>query len=293
VVDRHSADPPRPRPRPEWTPRTTVRTRTALAATSRGKPLFPDRLQALAVDEAWRQVAESVGGHAASVIEAGDYPFADFYEEDPAAIDLVASHVFTAVRGELPRGEVLLDPLYQLKPPMRDVEELIGELINHRLTASAADRAGRLLAAPTARFDLVAWAWRIRMAPIGKRDNDLLAFSDAEISYFVSRRHGSVVVDKSSSSTGRRVVGSFSSEPDAMRFLVLLIGLDWRSTRRVLMGQDLAAGMTVEDGPTATHLSWLDGWAEFPSSIGGQGDALAFSHVVGQSFEQIAVIAAQ
>jgi hypothetical protein len=268
-----------------------VRTRTALAETSRGKSLFPDRLRALAVDASWRQVAESVGGHTVAVIEAGDYPFADFYEENPAAVDLVASHVFTAVSGELPRSSVLLEKLHELKPPVRNVEELVGELINHRLQASAADRAGRRLAAPTARFDLVAWAWRIRMAPIGKHDDDLLAFSDTEISYFVSRRHGSIVVDKSSRSTGRRVIGSFSSEPDAMRFLVLLIGLDWRSTRRVLMGQDLALGMTVEDGPTATHLSWTDGWAEFPSSIGGQGDALAFSHVVGQSFERIAELA--
>ena len=290
MVDRHSADPPRPRPRPEWTPRTTVRTRTALAATSRAKPLFPDRLRPLAEDEAWGQVAQSVAAHAFAVIDAGDYPFAEFYEEDPVAVDLVASHVFTAVRRELPPS---MSKLERIEPPVGAVEELIGELIDHRLRASPADRAGRRLAAPTARFDLVAWAWRIRMAPIAKQDGDLLAFSDDEISYFGCRRHGSVVVDKSSRSTGRRVIGSFSSEPDAMRFLILLIGLDWRSTRRVLMGRELAPGMTVEDGPTATHLSWADGWAEFPSSIGGQGDALAFSHVVGQPFERIAEIAAQ
>jgi hypothetical protein len=250
----------------------------ALASTSRIKPLFPGRLAHLASDESWNELARSVRTHTAAVLEAGDYPFAAFYQGEDGAVTDVASTVF-----DLVVDEVLADRDASALP-IDDAIEVLRELIDYRLRASPADRAGRRLATATDEFDLVAFAWRTRMSPIAKAEDDLLAFSDTEISYFVSGRNESVVVDKSSDGSQRRVLGSFSSELDALRFLVLLLGVN----RRAKTALEPAPGVTLEDGPTATHLTWSDGWADFPKGIGGRGNALDFSRVVGKPLQWIA-----
>jgi hypothetical protein len=250
----------------------------ALASTSQVKPLFPDRLAGLALDDSWVELAASVRTQVAAVLAAGDYPFAAFYQGDDVAVARVAATVFDLVFNEVLADR---DPS---AAPLENARDVLRALIEHRLRAGPADLAGRRLAAPADGFDLVEFAWRTRMVPVGKQEEDLLAFSDTEISYFVSGRNESVVVDKSSGDSSRRVLGSFSSEQDAVRFLVMLLGVN-RRTRTAL---ELEPGATLEDGPTATHLTWSTGWADFPKGIGGRGNAIDFSRVIDKPLAWIA-----
>ena len=284
MIDRIPAE--SPGPGSSWSLGSIERARSGVAATTRMWPLFPEDLAELIEDEAWAGVARLVREQTATVVVAGDYPFAAFQAEEPVAVATVAADVLDAVLGLLPPRTDALTGVGDL-----DFRRVIEKLIRHRLQVSAADRAGRRLV-PPAGFDLVAWAWRVRMAPIGKELNDLLAFSDMEIGYFVSRRQDAVVVEMTSRSRQRWLLGNFDTELDALRFLVLRIGADWRSAmgRRQLAGGEVATGMVLEDGPTATHLTWIGGWADFPKGLAGRSGALNFSRVVGRSVEQIAAL---
>jgi hypothetical protein len=304
-----------------WSPQTAESTRTALAATSRVKRLFPNRLADLSYDESWTEVARRVRTHTAATIAAGDYPFGRYYDGERVAVDRVAAKVFDLVFRELLAGrdtrvitrlwlaaspvahfadraveiseeERLADPSGDLESLLEDICEVIGALVDHRLRISPADQAGRRLAAPSSGFDLAAWARQVRMSPIGKSDEDLLAFHDMEVGLYISNRNGAVVVEKTSRSSRRWLVGSFCSDEDAVRFLVMFFGSDWRAQAnlRRISSRDAAPGTELEDGPTAVHLTWLDGWAEFPNSIGGRNHACDFSRVVGLPLERIAAL---
>jgi hypothetical protein len=281
VVDRHSADPPGPGS--PWAQGSIERLRSGVAATSRIRPLFPAGRADLIEDDAWTGVARLVREQAAAVVTAGDYPFEDFYAEDPVVVDQVAALVFATVLDRLPPTGALTDGAG------KELRLVLEELIRHRLQVLSADRAGRRLSLSVPGFDLVAWAARIRMAPIGKEDDDLLAFSDNQLGYFVSRRQDAVVVEMTSRSRQRWLLGNFDSEADALRFLVLRIGADWRQKmgRRLLGGAQLRPGMALEDGPTATHLTWPGGWADFPKGLAGRSAALRFSRIVGWPAAQI------
>jgi hypothetical protein len=284
VADRIPAEPSSPGS--PWSLGSIERAVAGLAATSRLWPLFPPNLADLVQDEAWTGVARLVRDQTAAVITAGDYPFEALYTEDPATVASVAATILDAVLELLPPRSDALTGVRDL-----DFRQVIQHLIAHRLQVSPADRAGRRLVRPDG-FDLVAWAWRIRMAPIGKEVDDLLAFSDMEIGYFVSRRQDAVVVEMTSRSRQRWLLGNFDTDLDALRFLVLRIGADWRSAmgRRQLAGGEVAVGMVLEDGPTATHLTWIGGWADFPKGLAGRSGALNFSRVVGRPIEQIAAL---
>lgn len=304
-----------------WSAPTVESTRTALAATSRVKRLFPDRLCDLSFDESWTEVARRVRTHTAAVIAAGDYPFARYYDGERVAVDRVAAKVFDLVFRELLAGrdtrvvtrlwlaaapvagfpdrpieisdeQRLADPGGDLESLLEDICEVIGGLVDHRLRISAADLAGRRLAAPSKGFDLAAWARQVRMSPIGKGDEDLLAFHDMEIGLYVSYRNEAVVVEKTSRSSRRWMVGNFSTDEDAVRFLVMFFGTDRRAQAnlRRISSREPAPGTELEEGPTALHLTWLNGWAEFPGSIGGRQHACDFSRIVGLPLERIAAL---
>ena len=284
MVDRHSADPSGPGS--PWSQGSIERLRSGLAATSRIRSLFPaDRADwaDLIQDDAWTGVARLVREQTATVLTSEEYPFEAFYAEAPTAVDEVAALVFDTVLDRLPPAAEALTA------GGRALRLVLADLIRHRLQVLPADRAGRRLALPVPGFDLVAWAGRIRMSPIGKEDDDLLAFSDMQVGYFVSRRQDAVVVEMTSRSRQRWLLGNFDSETDALRFLVLRIGADWRSAmgRRLLGGADLRPGMALEDGPTATHLTWPGGWADFPKGLAGRSAALRFSRIVGWPMAQI------
>jgi hypothetical protein len=267
------------------------------------RSLFPAVLAGLIEDQAWTGVARLVRDHTAAVLAAGEYPFEAFYAEDPSAVDQVTARVLDAVLEQLPTAR---PPVGQtagssagLGPALPadligapGLRPLVEDLIQHRLRVSAADRAGRRLARPRPDFDLVAWAWRIRMSPIGKEEDDLLAFSDQEVGYYVSRRQDAVVVEMTSRSRQRWLLGNLDSQQDALRFLILRIGADWRSAmgRRLIGGAELRPGMALEDGPTATHLTWPGGWADFPKGLAGRSAALRFSRVVGLEPAQIVAL---
>lgn len=285
MVNRHSADPSGSAL--QWSLESVKRTCFGLAATTWMRPLFPANLAELIESELWTDVARLVREQTAAVVTAGEYPFEAFYAEEPGAIGRVASSVFDAVVSRFPIGagaHVGVDDA--------DFRQVVGQLVRHRLRVSPADRAGRRLVMPPDGFDLVAWAWLIRMSPIGKEMDDLLAFSDMDVTYFLARRRDAVVVDMTCRGPQRWLLGNFASEEDALRFLVLRIGADWRSAtgRRPFAAGDPAPGMELEDGPTATHLTWDGGWADFPKGLAGRSGALSFSRVVGRSVDQIAAL---
>ena len=256
--------------------------RSATARTTWLRPLFPPRLADLEGTEVWMRVAEVVRRLTVEVVKGGQYPFEEFYTGDHDAEELVVARVSEAVFGALPPGSGVLE----------DVGDVVGELVRHRLTVTGADRAGRELAAPSPEFDLYAWAWRIQMSPIGKEPDDLLALSDKQLSYFVSRRQDAVVAEMTSRSRQRWLLGNFASDLDALRFVVMRIGADWRSAvgRRPVSAVRPAIGMNLEDGPTATHLTWSGGWADFPKGVAGRAGALSFSQVVTLSPAAIAAL---
>jgi hypothetical protein len=285
VVNRHSADPSVPSS--QWSLGSMKRTRSGLAATSGLKPLFPVHLAELIESDVWTGVAQLVREQTMTVVTAGQYPFEAFYAEEPEAVDRVVAGVFDAVLSRFPVGAGIRADIGG-----SDLLQVIEALIRHRLRVLPADRAGRRLIEPPAGFDLAAWAWLIRMSPIGKELDDLLAFSDNEIGYFLSRRQDAVVVEMTSRSQQRWLLGNFDTEQNALRFLVLRIGADWRSAigHRQFVGVEPVPGMELEDGPTATHLTWNGGWADFPKGLAGRAGALNFSRVVGRSLEQIAAL---
>lgn len=243
----------------------------ATAATTRIRALFPPHLADRARDRLWTEVAELVRFRVGTVVATGDYPFEAFYRQDRDVVELLVARICEVVFGALPPGAASLD----------DIGDAVGVLVRHRLEVTPADAAGRLLSVPSGDFDLLVWAGRIRMVPVGKAADDLLAFGDQELSYFVSRRQDAVVAEMTSRSRQRWLLGNFASEQDALRFLVMRIGADLRSQlgRRPLSGGDLVTGVTLEDGPTATHLTWSGGWADFPKGLAGRAAALSFGRV--------------
>jgi hypothetical protein len=96
----------------------------------------------------------------------------------------------------------------------------------------------------------------------------------------------------SSRSRQRWLLGNFASDLGALRFVVMRIGADWRSStgRRALGGIEPVDGMTLEDGPTATHLTWSGGWADFPKGLAGRAAAMSFSRVVDLAPARIAAL---
>lgn len=128
------------------------------------------------------------------------------------------------------------------------------------------------------------------MSPTGKAPDDVTALSDMETSFFIAGRHGLSVVEQSDHGGPRRVFGSFAETDDAERLLVMMIGASWRSAEglRELIAREVSPNALLDQGPTAHHLTWNGGSAEFPLGIVGKGRAFDFSRVVGAPLQTIA-----
>ncbi|MEP6478867.1 MAG: hypothetical protein ABJB03_05715 [Rhodoglobus sp.] len=128
------------------------------------------------------------------------------------------------------------------------------------------------------------------MSAIRPGTGEVLALSDMETSIFIARRRDAVVVETADRSTQRRLQGSFATEQDAQRLVVAMIGARWRSEHglREIVARTPAEGVAFEEGPTAIHLTWDGGSADFPRGVAGRGRALDFSRVVGASIADIA-----
>jgi hypothetical protein len=281
--------------------------------------MFPDRLIALSWDDAWVEVAEIVRDHCMSVLASGSYPLAEFVEGDPSAVRRVAERVFEGVFGEVLRGrdastvkrlwstarsvagfpppaseipdeESVATPSAALETLLEDVGEVIGELIDHCLAASLPEPPTSADVLDTGGFDLGSWAGRVRLSQTGTTTDDLLVLTDHEITLTLSRRSDAVVVERISRGGPRQLRGSFSSVDVALRYLVMTIGAAWRSEvgRERLTAEHPAPGTMLEEGPTALHLSWSSGWAEFPQGVVGRKQALEFSRVARAPLDRIA-----
>ena len=107
MIDRIPAE--SPGPGSSWSLGSIERARSGVAATTRMWPLFPEDLAELIEDEAWAGVARLVREQTATVVVAGDYPFAAFQAEEPVAVATVAADVLDAVLGLLPPRTDALD----------------------------------------------------------------------------------------------------------------------------------------------------------------------------------------
>lgn len=140
-------------------------------------------------------------------------------------------------------------------------------------------------------FDVAGWAALTGMYPRELGTDDLVAFTDQDVSLFVSRRaSGAYVVETSSHGGLRFVEGSFTSEQDALRYLVMNLGRTIRANRglREIWAPEPAPETSVEDGPTSRILSWANGSAEFALGVMGEAHACDFSTVIGMSLDDIA-----
>ena len=117
--------------------------------------------------------------------------------------------------------------------------------------------------------DLTAFAWKLRSSPAKPGPTDVLEFSDMEISYYIGRRGGNWVLEETSRSSQRLLLGSFETQLDAERFLAQRFGRSWRSFRSPeISHESVAEGFILEDSPTAWVLTGGGRTAEFPGEPG-------------------------
>jgi hypothetical protein len=112
-----------------------------------------------------------------------------------------------------------------------------------------------------------------------------------EISFFIGRRGGNWVLEKTSRNSDRFLLGSFESQLDAERLLAEKLGSGWRSGRLPEIRHELPeAGLVLEEGPTGWVLTGQGRTAEFPASAVGRRAAIEFSHIADLSLGEIALL---
>jgi hypothetical protein len=150
--------------------------------------------------------------------------------------------------------------------------------------------SGRRIEPEQSGFDLLAWASAIGLLPVAGAPGDLLTLSDQEVTMAIARHGDLYVVEASDRGVARWTRGGFAARADAERQLVADIGL----ARRTAAGlptfplRGLAPGSSLEQGPTAQHLSWSGGSAEFPLGLRGQRAAERFSWLIDAPLADIA-----
>jgi len=119
------------------------------------------------------------------------------------------------------------------------------------------------------------------MPPIPVDPPDFARVGDFEIEFVVSGHHGVYTVDRSSRGA-RRTLASFRHRDDALKLVVLLVGAGWRSSQGLssLAQRKLSSVTTLSEGPTAIHLEWQGGSADFAVGYMGLRNAHEFSHLV-------------
>ena len=142
----------------------------------------------------------------------------------------------------------------------------------------------------TSGFDVTEWASRLAWKAIPVESPDVIGIGDFEIAYFVSAHHGIVTVDRSSRGA-RRTLASFRTTDDAIKFLTMTLGAAWRSSSGLpsLTQGELSIHATLDEGPTAVHLEWTGGSADFANGYTGRRNAREFSHIVHANTADIAV----
>ncbi|MFD1715381.1 YrhB domain-containing protein [Amnibacterium flavum] len=132
------------------------------------------------------------------------------------------------------------------------------------------------------------WAERLGMSLPSSGPDVVRGFGDMEVDFELQRRAGRFVVVRVSRGVPQ-VQGSFATEQDGDRFLLIQLINVWRSEQRrpAMWRDELAAGVALDEGPTSVDLRWEAGEAEFPGGRLGVAGATQFSHAIGRSLEQI------
>ncbi len=279
-----------------------------MAGRSREMPLFPPALVALDIDAGWLHIATRVRESTAAALDAGDYPIAQaacgnreslmrlrdrVFDHvaaeslrDREATDVVALWRAARTPGGLPDRDLEIaatdrvgDPSTRLEAVLEDVCEVISALIEARLHRC-----------PISPVDLTAWADHIGWSPLPAFGDRLIVLGDEVQALVVAARGDLIVVERAEDSAQVRglpgsdaatFVAAFPTVDDAVRFLLMEIGSTWRaeSRRSFLRLPTVRPGCAIEEGPTATHLVWEGGSAEFPPGRVGRFRAIDFSQV--------------
>jgi len=135
--------------------------------------------------------------------------------------------------------------------------------------------------APVDGFDLAAWLAPLGIGEFGLQNGDLISVGDMELGWYVAEREGVVVVERTSRGGPRAGRGSFSDAGAAVRYLMIEISDGVRSDRRLRrLTAPTAEGIVVEDGPTAIHVRWSEGWAELHADLSASRRARLLARAV-------------
>lgn len=284
-----------------------------MAGRSREVPLLPAALVSLEAEPAWVSIAERVRDLTAGALEAGDYPIAEAACGDRESLNRLRDRVFDVVAAEtlrdsaaaevvalwsaaargaalpardldIPGDERVSDPSMRLEAVLEDVCDVLSTLIEARLEGC-----------PISPVDLVAWAREVGWAPLPALGERLIVIGDRIHALVVAVRGDLIVVERAEDAaqvlgpdadgTAAAFLAAVQTVDDAVRLVVAEIGAARRvETRRPLLRRaEVAQGCTLEEGPTATHLTWDGGSAEFPPGRVGRFRAIDFSHLASAS----------
>lgn len=138
-------------------------------------------------------------------------------------------------------------------------------------------------------FDVSAWLSSLGMGEFGLASGDLLSVGDIELGWFIAERDGVVVVERTSRGGPRAGRGSFSDVGAAVRYLMIEVADGVRSDRRLRrLAAPTPEGAVVEDGPTAMHVRWPDGWAELHSDLSASRRARLLARAVLRPLGEVA-----
>ena len=162
-----------------------------------------------------------------------------------------------------PRGR-LMDPLPVEIPPADD-EEVDQATIDSVLTE-------------------LGW---VRRTPSGV---DVLLVGDEQVGRAIVYRQSQFVYESVVFPDYRKARCTFSTAAAARRFMIAELGhvLRLRTSLLTIRPNRLAAGCTLEKGPTGFEVAWPEGRASFPIGYAGHQDALNFSWVASAELADIA-----
>jgi hypothetical protein len=137
-------------------------------------------------------------------------------------------------------------------------------------------------------FDVSAWLSSLGMGEFGLASGDLISVGDMELGWYIAERDG-VVVERTSRGGPRAGRGSFSDVGTAVRYLMIEVAGGVRSDRRLRrLAAPTPAGAVVEDGPTAVHVRWPEGWAELHSDLSASRRARLLARAVLRPLGEVA-----
>jgi hypothetical protein len=133
------------------------------------------------------------------------------------------------------------------------------------------------------------------LAEVGWEDTtpsgDVLSVSGpGQVGRAIAYRHSQFIYESVVDLNYRKAIATFSSAAAARRFMIMELSSTLRMRHRLpkIQPSRLAAGCTIEKGPTGFQITWPGGAATFPIGYIGHQHALTFSWVATAELGEIA-----